>query len=269
MDFQELLVSMVLGAFGGATGGVLGIFISRFTPQSFQQFVVTLFVVFGITGSLFVIQSLAEASFKDGIHAELQKQDMFILIAKEFPDEYNLFLERTSESSDIDRAFEIGWTFTTNLRKENAKHIRAASSEKINLYFDKHAALTRAVAANESEDVCFAFLMEGSSALPNSIQPYMELALDQGQSLLTAIVDGRGQSKARPLPSQDDVEQFMDHWRKAGGTEQMAEQLRNPYDSHSGYCQSYLSFISAIQSWESTAADSMRTELMFQHAIAD
>lgn len=269
MDVEQILIAGLLGGIFAGAGGGLGALIAGFLPASYRNVVIAGLAAGGLALSQIAGNALKSHSFKSDIHTELQKSRMFVIIEEEFPEEYSEFIRDLSKSKSDDNAFALGNHFTTNLRKTHAKHLISASSSKLLHFVKADWRLASAIRERDGDELCSAFLRAGPSALPNGLTPYAAEAESSIEALFLAISDGRDMDNPRPPPSEADWVEFLEHWQSEGATEDMVVALANPDAAGTDFCDTYLSFLSFLISYEATQADALRAEHMFQKAILD
>lgn len=197
MNLDPVILAIILGGVFGGLGASLGVLAARIFSKKSQTFFIATFAALGVAISQWIVDGRATESRISTLDQELQREPFFVLIARDFPDEYKQFLSDISDASTEADAFDMGHQFTSRLRMENANHVRSASTQKLvaQLEHDKH--LYTAIRAREGDAVCSSFLTKGLSALSEGIDPYQDLFANSSEALFLAIADGKKNESLR------------------------------------------------------------------------
>lgn len=269
MDFTQILIAGALGALFGALGAAAGAIVAKRLPSQFQAIVIAVLVVAGIGASRFAHEEVKQRSLKAELHQQMQQNDMFSFLASEFPDEYDGYLTSLSKLRSEDVAFKLGAQFTSSLRKKYADSIRSASSENLVEYYRLDRELTAEIRRRDGDYACTQFLLVGPTQLANNGSEYNVLMSQRGDALFQAIANGRTGNGLYPSPTEEDWSRFFAHWRVEGATDEMINMTLAPQGAGAEFCDIYLSFIAAVLSWDDSAADPIRSELMYQQAVSE
>ncbi|MCI5044933.1 MAG: hypothetical protein MRY72_09565, partial [Aquisalinus sp.] len=192
---------------------------------------------------------------------------MFVIVEQEFPEEYAEFIRDLSKSKRDETAFDLGRQFIMHLRKTHAKHLKSTTSTKLIEVIEADQLLIGAIRERAGAELCSAYLLTGPSALPQGLTPFVSEAERSVETLFLAISDGRHINNPRSTPSESDWTKFLEYWQSEGATEPMIEAMLNPETSGADFCGTYLSFLTMLISYDSTQADAIRADHLFQKAI--
>ena len=269
MDFSQILAASILGgAFAGAGGG-LGFFLARFLPEQFKTPLIAGFAAIGLVVSQSVHGTIKAASLKSELESTLDKNDLFATIKSDFPADYTRFVDELSRVKTPNEGFEYSEKFTAELRRRNAIHARSAPSRNLQAQLATEIKLLEQIRSRDSDLICNAFLEKGVAGLPGGYESYENELSNSVEALFKALAEGRDIEQPRPSPMSADWDSLIEYWRLKGATEKDVELILSPNPQDMDYCAAHISFLSSTLTYEGSAADSIRAELLYQKAAAN
>lgn len=225
---------------------------------------------FFVAGATPMLQEeMFEASAQDtaALEAELRtaiKQDPLLkYIADHFPAESNQMIrEVIANPAD---AREIGFTFTSNLRKSNANAIFGAKMGSLRDRIQKEAALVTAIKEKSGNRACANYLLNGPPGLSAQEQAQHQKQLSMiAKSLFEIIVEGRGKPPARMQATEEDFGRLIAAWKSQGATNTTinALSLDGSADSELS-CNAFIGFYETLLTINEAYADRIITEVVY------
>lgn len=238
-------------------------------------------MVLAITGAILLgkLITFALGGYSGGISADevarkleaTEQGAIFLTIKSQFPDAYADFTHsvarRASDGAGDDELGQMGFEFTSTLRKENAHLIAGASDATVTSGLRSALKVTEALSADPL--LCASYSVNGGAALRgrDEIMDVLPLIGEQSQHTFTAIAEGRAApALSEAEPTDNDWAEFADFWASQGATAEELELLAAQQTEDPRFCAVSISFIRSVIHMPGEAGQSMRRYLLMAAA---
>ena len=274
MSAIEIVKDLAGGMVGALLGGLLGIWLSRkFSKGQKQEKQQNLILILAVIVPLIIGQTLGpivmDALFPrmnstHDVRKALSQDPLLSFLMENFPEEMDdtiVGMTQAINDHDADKARFIGVSSTTSLRIKYADEALKAPVETLNAAIGVYADALQQMIDDEQILTCNAFIESGAAAFKDAEVDYEKERRELALSLFRALSEGRQTPVQRDTPSQQDRENFVQHWQTLELPELTQIVLKyNPENPRN--CEAFQSYFSAISAYSAENGDSLKADVV-------